>query len=94
MRLRFADLKARGIVRNRVTLKNLQLKCGFPLGQLTGPNTRTWDEETEIDPWLASRPTAPKPTPKSPGRPRKQKTEDATSETADADAVTAKAVRS
>jgi hypothetical protein len=62
-RLRFRDLKARGIVNNRVTLKDWIQKHGFPPGQLTGPNTRTWDEESEINPWLASRPTAPKPAP-------------------------------
>ena len=71
MRLRFYDLKKRGIVKNRVTLSNWQKKHGFPKGQMTGPNTRTWDEETEVNPWLASRPTAPKPVPKSPGRKRK-----------------------
>jgi len=71
MRLRYYDLKKRGIVKNRVTLSNWQKKYGFPKGQMTGPNTRTWDEETEINPWLASRPTAPKPVPKSPGRKRK-----------------------
>ena len=71
MRLRYSDLKARGIVNNRVTLPNWIKKHGFPQGQMTGPNTRTWDEETEIKPWLASRPTALKPVPKSPGRPRK-----------------------
>jgi hypothetical protein len=68
MRLRYFDLKERGIVKNRVTLGNWIKKQKFPKGQLTGPNTRTWDEETEVNPWLASRPTAPKPTPKSPGR--------------------------
>ena len=56
MRLRYSDLKARGIVKNRVTLSNWQKKHGFPKGQMTGPNTRTWDEETEVNPWLASRP--------------------------------------
>ena len=71
MRLRYFDLKERGIVKNRVTLSNWQKKHGFPKGQMTGPNTRTWDEETEVNPWLASRPTAPKPVPKSPGRKRK-----------------------
>jgi hypothetical protein len=73
MRLRFRDLQDRGIVNNRATLKNWQAKYGFPLGQLTGPNSRTWDEETEIKPWLTSRPTALKSTPRSPGRPRKPK---------------------
>jgi hypothetical protein len=73
-RLRFRDLKARGIVNNRVTLKSWIRKHGFPPGQLTGPNTRTWDEDTEINPWLDSRPTAPKPAPivkGRRGRPRK-----------------------
>jgi hypothetical protein len=76
-RLRYRDLVARGIVKNRVTLRNWIEKLGFPPGQLTGPNTRTWDEDTEIEPWLATRPTAPKaaPPPPSPGkrrgRPRK-----------------------
>ena len=70
MRLRYSDLKARGIVKNRVTLSNWQKKHGFPKGQMTGPNTRTWDEETEVNPWLASRPAAPKPVPKGPGRKR------------------------
>ena len=63
MRLRYDDLKARGIVNNRATLRIWIRKRGFPPGQLTGPNTRTWDEETEIKPWLESRPTDPKPTP-------------------------------
>jgi predicted DNA-binding transcriptional regulator AlpA len=72
-RLRFRDLKARGIVNNRPTLNNWIKKLGFPPGQLTGPNTRTWDEG-EVEDYLASRPTAPKPTPtpsRRPGRPRK-----------------------
>jgi hypothetical protein len=77
-RLRFRDLKDRGIVNNRVTLKNWIEKLGFPPGQLTGPNTRTWDEDTEIKPWLASRPTEPKTIPqvegKRRGRPRKAAT--------------------
>jgi predicted DNA-binding transcriptional regulator AlpA len=71
MRLRYFDLKARGIVKNRATLSNWIKKENFPPGQLTGPNSRTWDEETEVNPWLASRPTAAKPVPKSPGRCRK-----------------------
>ena len=72
-RLRFRDLRARGIVNSWAALKALQEKYGFPPGALTGPNTRTWDEEAEIEPWLRSRPTAKKPVPKSPGRPRKAK---------------------
>jgi hypothetical protein len=70
MRLRFRDLKAAGVVNNRVTLGNWIRKLGFPPGQLTGPNSRTWSE-AEVQAWLAGRPTAMKPVPKSPGRPRK-----------------------
>jgi hypothetical protein len=72
-RLRYRDLAARGIVRNRQTLKNWILKYGFPPGQLTGPNCRTWGEG-EVQDYLDSRPTAPKPptpTRKPRGRPRK-----------------------
>jgi hypothetical protein len=70
-RLRYADLKAAGIVNNRATLGEWIRKGIFPPGQLTGPNTRTWGEDTEVKPFIASRPTARKPAPKSPGRPRK-----------------------
>ena len=69
-RLRFCDLIDRGIVRNRATLSNWIRKSGFPTGQLTGPNSRTWDEG-EVTRWLANRPTAQKPVPQSKGRPRK-----------------------
>jgi hypothetical protein len=68
--LRYADLKARGIVNNPVNLKNWIQKYGFPPGQMIGPNTRVW-ADTDVEAWLASRPTAKKPVPKSPGRPRK-----------------------
>ena len=79
-RLRYRDLKECGIVRNRVTLANWIRKLGFPPGQLTGPNTRTWDEDTEILPWLEGRPTGPKEAlPLKPGsrrgRPRKERHE-------------------
>ena len=72
-RVRFRDLQERGIVPNRVTLKNWIRDLGFPPGQRTGPNTRTWAED-EITGWIASRPTAPKPLPparRPRGRPRK-----------------------
>lgn len=55
--LRFADLRERGIVGNRVTLGAWIRARGFPPGILAGPNTRLW-LETDIDAWLASRPTA------------------------------------
>ena len=44
VRLRFRDLLALGIVRNRPTLRNWIRDRGFPAGQLTGPNSRTWAE--------------------------------------------------
>lgn len=52
--VRFADLKARGIVNNWVTLRNWIATQGFPPGVKLGPNTRAWTEE-EIETWLASR---------------------------------------
>jgi hypothetical protein len=79
-RLRYCDLKARGIVNNRVTLRNWIRDRGFPPGQLTGPNSRTWGEG-EIDDYLDSRPTAPKPVipAKRPrGRPRKAEVQTST----------------
>jgi hypothetical protein len=75
-RLRYQDLEARRIVQNRVTLGNWIRNEGFPPGQLTGPNSRTWGED-EVDAWLASRPVAPKalpPTARPRGRPRKEST--------------------
>jgi predicted DNA-binding transcriptional regulator AlpA len=73
-RLRYADLERLGIVTNRVTLQNWIRKRGFPRGQLTGPNSRTWGED-EVQGWLDSRPTGikqdlPKATGRR-GRPRK-----------------------
>ena len=61
-RLRYADLLALGIVNNRPTLQNWIRDRGFPRGQLTGPNSRTWSE-TEVQRWLDSRPSNPKPQP-------------------------------
>jgi hypothetical protein len=73
-RLRYRDLLALGIVTNRVTLQSWIRDLGFPCGQLTGPNLRTWGED-EVQSWLDSRPTAPKFIPqvegKRRGRPRK-----------------------
>ena len=53
--LRYDDLVARGIVRNRVTLSNWIKKEGFPAGQMIGPNTRAYPED-QVEAWLASRP--------------------------------------
>ena len=73
-RLRFRDLAALGVVRNRVTLRNWIKDRGFPPGQLTGPNSRTWGEK-EVQAWIDCRPTAPKkvtpPARRPRGRPRK-----------------------
>jgi predicted DNA-binding transcriptional regulator AlpA len=72
-RLRYRDLVALGIIRNRPTLQNWIRDHGFPCGQLTGPNSRTWSED-EVQAWLDARPTAPKPAPavtRPRGRPRK-----------------------
>jgi len=64
--VRYTDLEQRGIVNNRVTLTNWIRNQGFPPGRLIGPNTRVWDEE-EVQRWLDSRPTEPKPTPRREG---------------------------
>jgi hypothetical protein len=56
-RIRYSDLKARGIVNSRQTLENWIRDHGFPPGQLTGPNSRTWGED-DVEAWLASRPEA------------------------------------
>jgi predicted DNA-binding transcriptional regulator AlpA len=73
--LRFADLRERGIIPTRPTLRNRIRRHGFPRGRLIGPNMCAWLEE-EVAEWLASQPTGPKPVkppkPKRPrGRPRK-----------------------
>jgi predicted DNA-binding transcriptional regulator AlpA len=52
--LRYPTLVARGIVRNRMTLKRWIDKQGFPPGFLMGPNTRVWPED-EVDAWLKAR---------------------------------------
>jgi predicted DNA-binding transcriptional regulator AlpA len=61
--LRFADLKALGIVRSWPMLRRRIDRDGFPRGRMLGPNTRVWSEK-EIDDWLSSRPTASKPPPR------------------------------
>jgi len=54
--LRFADLRARGIVKNWPTLQRWIENEGFPAGRLLGPNTRCWTE-VEIAQWIDTRPT-------------------------------------
>lgn len=52
--LRFKDLQSRGIVNNRVTLKNWIDRHGFPPGVKLGPNTRAWPER-EVEAWIQAR---------------------------------------
>ena len=56
--LRYEDLKERGIVRNRATLRNWTLneRIGFPKGRWVGPNSKGW-VESEVEAWLARRST-------------------------------------
>jgi predicted DNA-binding transcriptional regulator AlpA len=67
--LRLADLKAAGIINSWPMLRRRIERDDFPPGRMLGPNTRAWTE-TEIENWLATRPTGKKPTPRR--RPRKQ----------------------
>jgi predicted DNA-binding transcriptional regulator AlpA len=57
--LRFADLKAAGIVASWPALRLWIEREGFPPGRKLGPQTRVWSEK-EICDWLESRPTAGK----------------------------------
>jgi predicted DNA-binding transcriptional regulator AlpA len=74
--LRYADLVNLGIVGNRVTLHNWIRDLGFPRGSLIGSNTRVW-AETDVQAWLASRPTAPRLSPNLRTRRRKAERPDA-----------------
>ena len=55
--LRFADLKARNIIRNRVTLGRWIEQLNFPRGFLIGENSRAW-RESDVENWLAEREAA------------------------------------
>jgi len=55
--IRYHQIKQRGIVRNRMTLKRWIDGQGFPPGFMLGPNTRAWPEY-EVDAWLAARKAA------------------------------------
>ena len=52
--LRFFDLKRRGIVNNRVTLRRWIQTRGFPAAVPLGQNTIAWRED-EVEAWLAER---------------------------------------
>jgi predicted DNA-binding transcriptional regulator AlpA len=56
-KLRFRDLRDRGVIDNRTTLQRWVKSQGFPPGKKIGPNTRVWDED-EVDGWIDSRPDA------------------------------------
>jgi len=73
--VRFAWLKEQGIVDSWAQVKNLQANYGFPAGRMLSPASRAWNLQTEIMPWLASRPVeGPEPRGAAKarrGRPRK-----------------------
>lgn len=52
--LRFKDLQAAGIVRNRTTLSRWIESQNFPTGRLFGNNTRAFSLR-EVENWLATR---------------------------------------
>ena len=52
--MRYADLKARGVVNNRATLSRWIKTHGFPSGFLLGPNSRGWYAH-DIEGWLSDR---------------------------------------
>ena len=58
--LRFSDLQARGIVRNRVQLSNLIRDQGFPTGFMLTANARVYDE-SEVEDWVRARREASQP---------------------------------
>ena len=53
--LRFRDLKAREIVRNRPALKDAIKKLGFPEPRWLSPQIQFWFED-EVEAWLEARP--------------------------------------
>lgn len=52
--LRFADLKARGVVTSWPQLRRLVDNHAFPPGYLLSPAVRVWDAE-DVDLWLQER---------------------------------------
>jgi hypothetical protein len=62
--LSFKDLSREGITFSRVHLRRLIARGLFPPPRLLSPNRQGWGRRTDIEPWKASRPTAPiKPEP-------------------------------
>lgn len=68
---RYPYLVARGLVRNRPTLRNRILAKTFPAGRLLGPNDRAWTDE-ELDEYEANCPVEFKKAPPPPKEPRPQ----------------------
>jgi predicted DNA-binding transcriptional regulator AlpA len=64
--LRFTDLVALGVVKNRATLGNWIKDRGFPRGRLIGPNTRVWNSE-DVWSWVDQSVSASKMTPRTGG---------------------------
>ena len=58
--LRFKDLRRLGVVSSWPQLRYMVQNYGFPAGFLLGANTRAW-RATDIENWLAERPTEPSP---------------------------------
>jgi hypothetical protein len=54
--VRFADLRAAGIVSNWAQLYNLIDEYGFPPGVMLSPNARAWNVD-DVRAWLDARPT-------------------------------------
>ncbi len=52
--LRFADLAAQGIVRNREQLRRLIAEQRFPPGWMLSSNARVWDRPV-VESWLEER---------------------------------------
>jgi hypothetical protein len=67
--VRFRDLVESGLVGNWTTLRRLIDDEGFPPGVLLSPNKRLW-LLTEIEQWLAERPSGRKPIPPAARHPR------------------------
>jgi predicted DNA-binding transcriptional regulator AlpA len=58
--LDYNDFFDRKIFRSKMTLWRAIRDHGFPEGVLITPARRVWDER-EVNEWIASRPTAPRP---------------------------------
>jgi hypothetical protein len=52
--LRYCDLIADGVIKNRTTLQNWIADRGFPPGRLVDGVTRLWTE-TEVTAWIKNR---------------------------------------